>query len=521
MSQSHLINPLKQAYSYFEKGDVQQAHKRCVSLIKSGEQVGEAYHLLAQINISVGQLHKAAELCKHAIAHKNEVEFRVLLCRIYALVGQTDAVIAIANTVQVDDIQTPVQADTLGVALSTCNEHARALVYFSKAVKAPNPTPSFLYNYAVSSKFSGEFEQAKNALWQVLDSDPTYFKAHFALSELTKGDEVRRHLTQLKQKLDSGAENLEARLHLSHSLARELEKKRDYTQSFDVLTQAKQEKQRHLPYDESADMQLFDYLQAAFTSNAHISPLSPSAQSSTRPIFVVGMPRSGTTLVERILSSHQHVSSGGELQDFSTLLKQMSGSESLNVLDVNTLKKAESIDYNELAQAYLARTQHIGNSTHFVDKLPFTFFYLPYIRRAFPNAKIICLQRNPMDTCVGNFRQLFSIHNPHYHYSHSLLSCASFYRQCMNWVEHWHEIDGDNFMLLSYEALVSDPTRHIADLLAFCDLSWDENCLHMQGNTAPVSTASKMQVKMPINQHSIGRWQHYKPHTDALEALFN
>ena len=521
MSKPYTSSPLQQAYSHFEKGDVKQAHKQCVSLIQAGERVGEAYQLLAQINVSVGQLHKAAELCKHAIAYKNVVEFRVLLCRIYALLGQTDGVIAIANTVQVDDIQTPIQADTLGVALSTCNEHARALVYFSEAVNALNPTPSFLYNYAVSSKFCGELEQAKKALWRVLDYDPTYYKAHFALSELTKGDEIRRHLTQLKQKLDNDTQSLEARLHLSHSLARELEKQRNYTQSFDVLTQAKQEKQKHLPYNEFADRLLFDYLKAAFASNAHISPSSPSSQSSTRPIFVVGMPRSGTTLVERILSSHQKVSSGGELQDFSTLLKQMSGSESVNVLDVNTLKKAESIDYNKLAQAYLARTQHIGNSDHFVDKLPFNFFYLPYIRRAFHNAKIICLQRNPMDTCMGNFRQLFSIHNPHYYYTHSLVSCASFYRQCMDWVEHWHVIDDDNFMLLNYEALVCNPTRHIADLLAFCELSWDESCLHMQGNTAPVSTASKMQVKMPINQHSIGRWQHYKPHTNDLEAIFN
>lgn len=520
MSQRHSVDPLQQAYSHFEKGDVQQAHKGCVSLIQVGEKVGEAYHLLAQINVSIGQLHKAAELCKHAIAHKNLVEFRVLLCRVYALLGQTDGVIAIANTVQVDEIQTPIQADTLGVALSTCNEHARALVYFSAAVNAPNPTPSFLYNYAVSSKFCGELEQAKKALWRVLDDEPTYYKAHFALSELTKGDEIRRHLAQLKQKLDNDAQPLEARLHLSHSLARELEKQQDYTQAFDVLTQAKQEKQKHLPYDASADRQVFAYLQAAFASNGHISPSSPSSQSTTRPIFVVGMPRSGTTLVERILSSHQQVSSGGELQDFSTLLKQMSGSQSLNVLDVTTLKQAESIDYNKLAQAYLARTQHIGNSAHFVDKLPFNFFYLPYIRRAFPNAKIICLQRNPMDTCVGNFRQLFSIHNPHYHYTHSLLSCASFYRQCMNWVEHWQAIEGENFMLLNYEALVTHPRQHIADLLKFCELSWDENCLHMQGNTAPVSTASKMQVKMPINQQSIGRWQRYKPHTNALEAVF-
>ena len=91
----------------------------------------------------------------------------------------------------------------------------------------------------------------------------------------------------------------------------------------------------------------------------------------------------------------------------------------------------------------------------------------------------------------------------------------------MNWVEHWQAIDGDNFMLLNYEALVSHPRQHIADLLKFCELSWDENCLHMQGNTAPVSTASKIQVKMPINQQSIGRWQRYKPHTDVLETVFH
>lgn len=507
------------AAALFNAGKVPEAHKLCVALIRSGQLMAQSYHLLAQINISLQQLHKASELCKHAIKHDRRIDYRVTLCRIYALLGQTDAVLALVDTITPSMVSTAEQADTLGVALSGCNEHEKALAYFAIAIKHTKQ-PQVIYNYAVSSKFCGHLNDARHALQQVLALDSSYYQAHFALSELTEGDDVARHIAQLTELLTSDDLSLAATMHLSHALAREKEKQGAFTAAFELLLSAKAHKAKQIPYEPQLDNALFDYLSNHFQSPQTVSSTFSVSQSA-RPIFVVGMPRSGTTLVERILSSHGDVSSGGELQDFSTIVKALSGSSGNHVLDVATLEKAENIDYDLLANTYLSRTKHIGNTSFFVDKLPFNFFYLPYIRRAFPNAKIICLMRDPIDTCVGNFRQLFSIYNPHYNYTQSLLDCARFYTQFEHWVSQWANIDKDNFKLIAYEALTANPTQIIPELIDFCDLPWDDNCLHMEDNAAPVATASKMQVKQPINQSFTGRWKRYRPYTDALESYFS
>ena len=233
------------------------------------------------------------------------------------------------------------------------------------------------------------------------------------------------------------------------------------------------------------------------------------------------MPRSGTTLVERILSGHSQVASGGELEDFGVLLKQASKAPGNSVLDPTMFTSAQDINFTALAKAYLSRTAHIGDKKgRFVDKLPFNFFYLPFIRSAFPNAKIICLVRNPLDTCIGNFRQLFSLNNPHYKYTQDLTDCGWFYQQFLTWVTAWEEYDKKLTKIVNYEQLTKDPDNEVRALLKFCDLEWEPNCVSIQNNNAPVSTASKMQVREPINQSSIGRWQRYRPFTSEIEALF-
>jgi hypothetical protein len=170
----------------------------------------------------------------------------------------------------------------------------------------------------------------------------------------------------------------------------------------------------------------------------------------------------------------------------------------------------------------MQRTEAVrGSYKHFVDKLPFNFFYIGLIRRALPNAKIVCLLRNPMDTCIGNYRQLFGYNNPHTNYAYDLMNTARFYQHFYTLAQQWQQAKTDSFYLLNYEKLVAEPEQQIKDLIGFCGLDWQPQCLHAENNTAPVSTASKVQVREPINSRSIGRWKKFKPYTDELEAFFH
>ena len=137
------------------------------------------------------------------------------------------------------------------------------------------------------------------------------------------------------------------------------------------------------------------------------------------------MPRSGTTLVERMLSSHPDVHSAGELQDFGIVLKRASGSQTRQMLDVDTIERAREADWKKVGEAYLQATRpNTGSTPRFIDKLPHNFLYAGFIAKALPNAKLVCLRRNPMDTCLGNFRQLFAQTSPYYDYSFDIMDLS-------------------------------------------------------------------------------------------------
>jgi tetratricopeptide (TPR) repeat protein len=516
----------KKAIFAYKKGDIKAAHAICVKIITEHPCFHESYYLLAVINNHVHQYAKAVALLKRAIAIEDTPKYRVELVKNYSLLGISDAVVAISNTIDIPQLSSFSDLDALGVGLSIVGLHQKALLCFERAI-ALNATPEILYNYGVSAKFCGEQEKALLALNRAVEAKPDYYQAHFALADLLKGPEIGLHIETLNKLLNKSTSNndlsLEGVLHLSHALAKEYEKKEQYALAFESLARAKKLKKAQAPYERCADKRLFESLHQVVNTPPFNEPAKEASTAiSQRPIFIVGMPRSGTTLVERILSSHSEVSSGGELEDFSLLMKRATKTEGNSVLDANMFASAGVIDFQQVAKDYLARTAHIGdNQGKFVDKLPFNFFYLPFIRQAFPHAKIICLLRNPLDTCVGNFRQLFSINNPHYNYTQSLEDCAWFYQQYTTWINLWSQTDLANTKLLSYEQLVTEPEHHVREILTFCGLAWEPQCLAVETNNAPVSTASKMQVREAINQRSIGTWKRYSPFTDQIEKLFS
>jgi len=367
----------------------------------------------------------------------------------------------------------------------------------------------------VSSKFAGLFEQAKKVFETAIELSPDHYQAYFASSDIGGVTKDNNHIARLLPMLDVNS-HPDSSLHIGHALAKEYETLGEYDKSFEVLERVKQQKLATIDYKFSDDYKLFDYLRQ-FPVADNITQLG---HDSSQPIFVVGMPRSGTTLVERILSNHTDVKSCGELQDFGVALKEVTETSSQKVLDVETLLAAESIDFAELGKRYIQRTKAItDNSPKFIDKLPFNFFYIDLIKKALPNAKIICLLRNPMDTCVGNYRQLFSINSPYYSYAYNLQSIGRFYAEFYQLANKWKNSNADNFMLLKYEDLVANPEQKIRQLLEFCGLSWQGKCLHAEQNTAPVSTASEVQVREPINTKSIGRWKKFRPYTNELETF--
>lgn len=509
------ITGLEDAARYISEGNYVKAHQSCVSVIQQQGPHAHAYFLLGIIHIEIGQIEKAIKLFERANGIEQRPICYAYLAKCYALKGDMQLALDMTKQAPVEALERALELDTVGVSLSRVGLHHEAADYFKRALVLAPDNAQYHYNYAVSAKFAGQFAIARKHFEKAIVIAPEFYQAHFALSDLGSGENQSHHLARLETlatKLDADPQG---RLHIGHALAKEYERIGQYDDAFNALAHAK------LPHRQRSKKAMEDYQGLFDTLRVQLNQASmASDEHSDAPIFVVGMPRSGTTLVERILSHHSHVASGGELQDFGVAVKEVVKTESPLVLDAETLKQGYHSNLTAIGQRYIERTGFLhAHSPRFVDKLPFNFFYIDLIRRALPKAKIICLKRDGMDTCVGNYRQLFSIHSPYYAYAYDMDVIGRFYQHFDRWIEAFSAAYPSAIYVQSYEDLVTDPDSEVKALLRYCELPFEAQCVAVEDNRLPVSTASKVQVREPINTRSIGRWRRYQGQTKSLQAL--
>lgn len=523
---SSLAQLHKTILKHFAQQEFVNAHPLVVSLIQAanGESfyLAEGYFFLGIINSEVGQFNKAVQCLEKAVSVQATDEYFAYIAKCYALLGDTNKAMSAVDKVHIDELNEPNALDTIGVALSRIGFHDQALRFFAKAIALNQQRPSYYYNYGMSLKFAGQFAAARKAYEQVLTLAPNHAPTHFAIADLGDTTAIQNNITTLESMLAAPDLGIDDRMHLAHALALELQQIGQHEKAFTVLIAAKAEKAKTLSYSIADDVALFKALQECTTEQLEPMDSSATAQGacSERPIFIVGMPRSGTTLVERILSHHSAVGSGGELQDFGVAVKELTQTPGLKVLDIPTIKAAQALDMAKLGERYIAKTQRIApDNAHFIDKLPFNFFYIQLIKAALPNAKIIVMLRDPMDTCVGNFRQLFSLNSPYYNYAFNLETVGQFYCEFRRHIDFVKALYGEGIYIQDYQALVNAPEEQVRKLLEYCNLSYEAQCLAVEKNNLPVSTASKVQVRQPINTSSIGRWKKFGKATQPLQDI--
>lgn len=404
--------------------------------------------------------------------------------------------------------------DTLGVVWSRLGDHARAVKAFESAVTQSPDNADFHYNLAASLRILGRFDEAERELDTVIRLAPRFYRAHSALADLRKQTAERNHVARLEALLD-GVDDVDGELHLRHALAKELEDLGDYPRAFSHLAAGKARKRRTLDYSIADDEALFATLERVFDAQRCAAP--PAGCQSREPIFVVGLPRSGTTLVERILSAHSAVQSVGELQNFGVALKRAAATPSNRVLDPETIERGASCDLAAVGQRYVDSTRPLtGETPHFVDKLPLNFFYIGFIHFALPNAKIVCLRRHPLDSCLSLYRQLFAVAFSYYNFTYDLEDIGRYYVAFDRLMAHWRRVLPGKVLEVSYESLVAEQEKTTRALLDFCGLPWEAQCLDFHTNAAAIATASSVQVRAPLYQTAVGRWRRY---TRELEPL--
>ncbi len=496
----------------------EKVHAECIATIKGDVVNSVAYFLLGVIASEHNNHDKAAELFTTAEGYDaSEPYYPTYLAKTLSTLRQQNQAKAAADRAAriIDD--NPHLNDTLAVVYSRAGFHEDAIPLFKRAIELQNDQANMHYNLGASAQFIGDFDLAAMSYSAALDLDPNFYRAWASLVYLNKQTTQNNSLQTLISLFEKNKNNSDAKLQLGHAIAKTYEDLGDYEQSLEWLLSAKQGKRAELRYDRTAGNETFQAAKKAIIQPSGYGAQNPCMAS---PIFIVGLPRTGTTLVDRILSSHSLVTSAGELNIFAELIKDESGTLSNLVLDADTLRSAESIDFCKIGHEYISRSSELARGSEFMlDKMPLNFFYAGLIHRALPNARIIALRRGAMDSCLSNFRQLFSTQHSFYNYTFDLDDVAWFYRQFDDLMRHWKiNLPGHRFTEVRYEDIVFDQENQTRRLLEFCGLGWEEACMNFHENEAPVSTASSVQVRQPLYSRSINRWKKYGTKIDDLLA---
>jgi tetratricopeptide (TPR) repeat protein len=412
----------------------------------------------------------------------------------------------------------------LGNVLVALSRHREAIPAYNRALAMGFADAKIYNSLGIAHNVVGQGEEAFRAFQHAVAIEPCNAEMHLNLATckpFSDGDERLIALEKLAANAKSLPENDQVALHFA--LGKAFDDLKQPARSFHHLSAGNQLKRSQITYDEVETLRLFERIQAAFTPDL-LAKNAGAGDPSNLPIFVVGMPRSGTTLIEQILASHPKVFGAGELFDLGHViagLRDASGASS-DFPEVMTEMTGEAL--RRAGSRYLDRIgSPAPDKERIVDKMPFNLQFIGLICLALPNARVIHVRRDPLDTCFSCYSQLFLGSQP---YAYDLAELGRCYRAYEGLMDHWRKVLPRDFMLeVRYENVVDDLEGEARRILDYCGLAWDEACLRFYETRRPVVTASFAQVRRPINRRSIGRWRPYgqmlQPLVDALGVQQN
>ena len=494
-------------------GNLKGAYDCALELLAGDREDGTAWGILSLVALEGGNPLKSLELSDKALAFGDRSAM-VLAGRGRALLaaGRQDEARELAATASVETCETAVEADTIGVVLARTGLHAEALPFFDFATARAPDHAAYLYNRATSLQFVGRLEEARAAFERLLELAPDHHRARLALVQLQ--DREAHDLPALATLFARHENDPEAALQLGHAAARICEVRGEHGAALDWLGKAKRRKAAATPHDRDWAARLF----AAARNATGAVGSEPQPTPGTAPVFIVGMPRSGTTLVERILSSHSAVSSAGELPDLALLVKRSTAVPGPHTLSPEVV--AAPYDPAAVGARYLERTSPLAKGARLlIDKMPFNVFFVRHALASLPSARVVMVRRDPRDTVFANYRQLFASDFGYYDYAYDLEDTAHFVAQFAALADHWREVlPKARYAEVHYEALVASQEAESRRLIDFLGLEWEAACLDFHRNAAPVATASSVQVRAPIHARSVAQWRRYGAAAERVEA---
>ena len=399
--------------------------------------------------------------------------------------------------------------NNLGNALLNQAKFEDAKLSFKQAIKLNPNFPEPHNNLGIALKTYGKLEEAEQCFIKAISIKPKYAAAHYNLTIIKKYEKKDEQFEKMNEVYCDESISEIDRYHINFALAKAYEDLQMFEQAFHHYLEGNASRKKFLKYNIGADFELFEELRKYSTTLLENSLKSDELLDSITPIFIVGMPRSGTTLVEQIISSHSSVTGAGELE----FVNQFGGELARGSVTANT---NSLLNFRE---SYLKILQSFARGNSFViDKMPQNFRFIGLIAAAFPEAKIIHLIRNPAAVCWANFKMLFPKSGLGYCYSiEDVVTYHGLYKNLMN---HWRKLLGKRIYDLDYETLVQNQESETRKVIDYLNIYWDEKCLSPHKNKSNVATGSSVQVREKVYTGSSQQWLKYKPFLNgAFDSL--
>ncbi len=392
--------------------------------------------------------------------------------------------------------------------------HASAWPLYQKADQLQPGIDLFQANLAACAVYLGKIKEAKEIYLSLLERYPNHQRNHYQLSRLEKASDSS-HVEQMQTILKTTSLPPEKNIFLYYALGKELEDLEQWQEAFHYYKLAGDAVASVANYDVSSDIELIDkviadcsakWLAAATKKVRPVKPLR-------KPIFITGLPRTGTTLIERIISSHSRVESVDETFFLQIAVRRVSKVQSGENISPAIIHAAARKDAGLIAKEYLKTVDYkLSDKSMFVEKLPENFLYLGFIAKAFPEVHMIHLRRKPMDACFAMYKQSF------FKFAYTLEDLGRYYVAYDQLSRHWQNVLPDRLIEIDYESVVADQEVQTRALLEKLGLPFEQACLEFEQNTSPSATASSVQVREKVHSRSVNNWKHFEEQLQPLKS---
>ena len=518
--QSSLESPrLRQAAVAMNRNDIPQAERLLKAHLYEVPTDVPAIRMLAEVAMRVGRDEDAKSLLERALELAPGFEpARYQLAVLLHRRNEPAAALAEVERLLAIDARNPGYRNLAAVILARVGQYERSSSLYAELAKEYPTNSKVWLSYGHVLKTEGRLDESVAAYRRAIQQEPTFGEAYWSLANLKTFRFGESDLAVMRSATDDPSVADSDRVNLHFALGKALEDAGEWAGSFEHYAKGNALHRARNPYDPDQNTARGRHLAAVF-SREFFAARAGSGCPEGSPIFIVGMPRSGSTLLEQILASHSAVEGTTELPEMITMARELRSlsedDDNGSYADVLATMSPEAL--LELGRSYLERTRvhRKTDRPHFIDKMPNNFVHVALIQLALPNAKIIDARRHPMACCFSNFKQHYARGQ---RFSYGLEDMGRFYRDYFDLMAHFDAVLPGRIHRVYYERIVDDTEAEVRRLLDYCGLPFEPECLRFFENERPVRTASSEQVRQPIYREGIEHWRHYEPWLDPLKG---